>query len=188
MQQKLIILTGPTGSGKTTIAQYLKDKYNIPQVVTHTTRKPRDHEKNNVDYYFETNESFDHNHYLEKVKYAGNQYGSSFEGLKRAFIKNNIVSIVLETKGAQVYYDKLPDIVVIVYLTISNVQDLNLRLIKRGDNQERIKRRLESAEFKRDLQLPPALTNYVIKITNDDLSQTKQEIDQLIIKLMKSLS
>lgn len=184
MPQKLIVLTGPAGSGKTTIAQYLKNKYNIPQVITHTTRQPRDNEKNNIDYYFETDESFTKNHYIEQVSYAGYQYGSSFEGLERAFLKNDIVSIVLETKGAQTYYDRLPDISVVIYLTVSNLESLNLRLIKRGDNQKRIKQRLDSYEFKRDLTIPVSLQNHALHIINDDLQITKTRIDQII----KSLS
>ncbi|MGO1225179.1 MAG: guanylate kinase, partial [Leuconostoc falkenbergense] len=60
---KVFVITGATGVGKTTIARYLQETYHMPRVITHTTRKPRDCEENGGAYYFETNDSFEKNHY-----------------------------------------------------------------------------------------------------------------------------
>lgn len=49
---KLIVITGATGTGKTTVSAYLRDNYRIHRVMTHTTRPPRTGEQNGVDYYF----------------------------------------------------------------------------------------------------------------------------------------
>ena len=54
----MIILIGPSASGKTEIAQILEKKYNLKKVITHTTREKRINEKENVDYYFVSKETF----------------------------------------------------------------------------------------------------------------------------------
>lgn len=56
--QRLIIICGATGSGKTTIQNYLASKYGFERVITHTTRAPRKGEEDKKDYYFESEESF----------------------------------------------------------------------------------------------------------------------------------
>lgn len=180
MNRKVFVITGTAGTGKTTIAQYLHEQYQMPQVITHTTRAPRSGEVNNRDYYFETPASFAKNHYLEAVEYSGNQYGSSQEGLERAFAKNRFVSIVLDTKGAQTYAQVLGDEAVIIYLTVSDHTVLNERLVQRGDEQARIAKRLASADYARDLVLPAGLAGVAHVIVNDDLAQTKRVIDDLV--------
>ena len=69
--KKLIILCGASGTGKTTIQNYLLKQYGIPRVLTHTTRAKRKGEKDGVDYYFETPVSFAPKHYFESVTYDG---------------------------------------------------------------------------------------------------------------------
>lgn len=62
--QRVIVITGATGTGKTTVSQYLRDRYQVPRIITHTTRPKRPGERDRVDYYFETKESFSHNHFF----------------------------------------------------------------------------------------------------------------------------
>ena len=85
---KLIVITGATGTGKTTVSGYLRDNYRIHRVMTHTTRPARTGEKNGVDYYFETPASFATKHFIEKVTYAGYEYGSSHESLEKNWTKH----------------------------------------------------------------------------------------------------
>ena len=75
MKRKVFVLTGNTGTGKTTVANYLNEFYEMPKVITHTTRPPRDGEVDQVDYYFENDASFGDNHYLESVEYSHYRYG-----------------------------------------------------------------------------------------------------------------
>ncbi|MDB7636254.1 guanylate kinase, partial [Lactococcus garvieae] len=70
MNRKVFVLTGNTGTGKTTVANYLNEFFEMPKVITHTTRAPREGEVDQVDYYFETEASFKQNHYLESVTYS----------------------------------------------------------------------------------------------------------------------
>ena len=64
MNRKVFVLTGNTGTGKTTVANYLNEFYEMPKVITHTTRPPREGEIDQVDYYFESEQSFKENHYF----------------------------------------------------------------------------------------------------------------------------
>lgn len=180
---KVIVVFGPTGVGKTTITHYLKEKWGIPQVITHTTRAPRIGEVNGQDYYFESPESFTKNHYLEDVTYAGNHYGSSWEGLERAWQQHKIASIVLDSVGAETYMKELGDDVVLLYVTISNPKILMERLRQRGDLPAAMEKRLNSADFERDLALPDALKGKATVIKNDDWPLTKSALDRLVEKL-----
>lgn len=187
MTNKLIVITGATGTGKTTVSDYLKEKYKIVPVITHTTRPPRFNEKNGEDYYFENDQSFEDNHYLERVKYSNYQYGSSYEGLRKAWKVNPIASIVLDTQGAITYAQKLSDEVDIWFLQVSDERVLRERLIHRGDKIEAIDRRMQSPEYRRDLVVPDELIQTAHVIPSETWLETKQQVDFLVEKLQEQL-
>ncbi|MFD1430171.1 guanylate kinase [Lacticaseibacillus mingshuiensis] len=177
---KLIVITGATGTGKTTVSSYLTEQYRIRRVMTHTTRPPRPGEQNGVDYYFETPESFATKHFIEHVTYAGYEYGSSYESLNKAWAKANFCSIVLDTKGAITYAKELGDKISILYLTIKDPSILKARLLNRGDDPEMVEKRLASPEYTRDLTLPAELSDLSTVIVNDDWETAKRHIDAYI--------
>ncbi|WP_125703815.1 AAA family ATPase [Lacticaseibacillus daqingensis] len=181
--QKLIVITGATGTGKTTVSRYLREHYHIERVMTHTTRPKRPGEVDGVDYFFETPTSFATKHYIEHVTYAGYQYGSSFESLDAAWQRANFVSIVLDTKGAITYANQLGNKIAVLYLTIDDPSVLRQRLLHRGDQPEMVEARLQSPEYKRDLQLPPALAPYAHVIVNDDWAAAQAQIDAFMKQL-----
>ena len=180
MNRKVFVLTGNTGTGKTTVANYLNEFYEMPKVITHTTRPPREGEIDQIDYYFETEQSFENNHYLESVAYANYRYGSSYEGLERAWEKSPLISIVLDTAGAKTYPEKLGDAAVVIFLTVTKTDELLGRLSKRGDNLEETRRRMASEEYKRDVQLPEPLQGIAHVVVNDDWLSTKEKIDNIV--------
>ena len=180
MNRKVFVLTGNTGTGKTTVANYLNEFYEMPKVITHTTRPPREGEIDQIDYYFETEQSFENNHYLESVAYANYRYGSSYEGLERAWEKSPLISIVLDTAGAKTYSEKLGDVAVVIFLTVTKTDELLGRLSKRGDNLEETRRRMASEEYKRDVQLPEPLQGIAHVVVNDDWLSTKEKIDNIV--------
>ncbi|GMA70129.1 guanylate kinase [Leuconostoc litchii] len=185
---KVFVITGATGVGKTTIARYLQDTYRMPRVLTHTTRVPREREENGVAYYFETDSSFEENHYLERVQYAGHKYGSSYEALERAWKKNAYVTIVLDTAGAITYARELGDQAVIVFVTVTHPDMLIDRVQVRGDDPLIVKQRIDSPEFLRDVTLPRELKNVAYELANDDWAKTKVHLDLLVSDIMSGRS
>ena len=177
---KLIVITGASGSGKTTVSNYLHDNYGVLRVITHTTRPPRQGEQNKIDYYFETQASFAKNHYIESVNYAGNQYCSSREALQRAWRKRRVVSLVLDTKGAEAYVKVMPKQLIVLYVAITDAKILRARLEKRGDTPAAIEQRLQSEEAKRDLAVPAGLKGCAHVILNDSWDEAKQQVDQVL--------
>ncbi|MHC8463536.1 AAA family ATPase [Weissella tructae] len=181
MQRRVFVVTGNTGTGKTTVTKYLNEFYEMPKVITHTTRPPREGEEDGVDYYFESNDSFDRNHFLEEVSYSGYKYGSSVEGLERAWEKNQLITIVLDPMGAVTYLQDLPEgEVVVIYLDVSERADLLERLEKRGDDVEAIAQRLNSEEYQRDLMILPGLKERAHVVMNDDWDAARSEIDEIV--------
>lgn len=184
----VIVITGATGTGKTTVSSYLTEQFHIPRIITHTTRPKRPGEQEGVDYYFETPETFKQNHYLESVHYANYQYGSSLEGLARAFSKSDLVSIVLDTKGAETYVKELETRVSVLFLTVAHPLLLKERLEQRGDQLEMVKNRLASDEYRRDLTLPAGLSGIATVIQNDNWDTTKNRLDKFVAELTTTTS
>ncbi|QMU08107.1 guanylate kinase [Levilactobacillus suantsaii] len=183
MTPKVLVITGATGTGKTTVQHYLAQNYPVTRIVTHTTRPPRKGEVNGRDYYFETEASFAQKHYLESVTYAGYHYGSSREGIAAGFKRAPFPAIVLDTKGAITYAQTLGDQVVVLFLTVSDTTQLQTRLTHRGDNGAMVKKRLASPEYHRDLTMPLALRGRAIELNNDHWQQTQLKLDDLMAQL-----
>lgn len=182
-QNKVIVITGAAGTGKTTVQKFLLKEFGLKRVLTHTTRPARVNEQNGVDYYFETDDSFERNHYLERVSYSGYQYGSSTEALQQAWAQGPVATIVLETLGAITYAEKLGDQAVILFMTVRNQAQLKERMQIRGDNPKMIAKRLGSKEHARDLAMPEELKGKAIEIDNTDWSVTKQKLTELVKRL-----
>ncbi|KRM01357.1 guanylate kinase [Lentilactobacillus farraginis] len=184
MENRVFVITGAAGSGKTTIRNYLHEKYGMPRVITHTTRPPRGNETDGVDYYFENGDSFFKHHYLESVLYAGNYYGSSYEGLQSAWQKNPFACIVLDGAGAVTYKRKLGDQAVIIFLKVGDTETLKKRMQIRGDDTTMVAKRIKSREYTRDLELPEPLIGKAYQIVNTDLRQTKEQVDKIVAKYL----
>ena len=77
----MVVLSSPSGAGKTTLVKLIADKKNFIVSVSHTTRKPRENEKNEIDYFFVNKEKFEElknqNFFLEHARVFENFYGTS---------------------------------------------------------------------------------------------------------------
>ncbi|MDF7639583.1 AAA family ATPase [Lactobacillus sp. ESL0791] len=177
---KIILIAGPSGAGKTTISEYLTKTYAIPRVITHTTRPMRTGETQNKSYYFESNKSFAQLHFFEHVTYGQYQYGSSREALRKAWQKSAVVSLIVDIKGAEAYLQKLGSHVYFLYVTVSHKEELEKRLLSRGDDPKKIKERLTGSELN---VLPEQLKNRAHILLNNNWKETKSQLSQLVAAL-----
>lgn len=180
VKRKVFVIAGAAGAGKTTVANYLHDHYKMNRVVTHTTRAPRENEQDGVDYHFESPVSMNKLHLLEEVEYDHYRYGSSLEALEEGWQTDKNDVIVLDTKGAVTYHEKLGDQAVIIFLTVSDLGALANRMTKRGDDLQAIRSRLNSPEYQRDLKLPKELDGVAHVIVNDSWPQTITCLDKIV--------
>lgn len=180
MDNKVIVLCGAPGTGKTTVRNYLVEKLGYSLILTHTTRPKRAGEEDGVDYFFEDQTTFFKRHYFEYVKYDDYFYGSSKEGLDKAFEKSSLAVIILDTKGALTYLKAMPKQTEIIYLTVKDEAVQRQRMKKRGDQPALIKKRLASKEAKRD-QVMQDLP-HVWRLENDDWGQTQEKLKDLTAK------
>ena len=153
----------------------------MPRVLTHTT--PRGSEEDSIAYYFETDNSFEKNHYLERVQYAGYKYGSSYEALERAWGKS-ICNNCLGHCGAITYSQELGEQAAIIFVTVTHPDMLIDRVQVRGDDPLVVEQRIASPEFLRDVTLPKELKNVPYELANDDWAKTKVRLDLLVNDIM----
>ena len=135
----MIILIGPSASGKTSIAKELIEKHHFKKFITNTTREMRIGEVNDVDYHFISREEFlkkeKDNKLIEYTLYNGNLYGTSIEDVSDDKV------LIVDINGANKFYEKVKDKIMIFYITCS-LDIIKERMISRGDSEESIKARL----------------------------------------------
>lgn len=134
----MLVLIGPSASGKTEIAHYLIKKYNMKRVVTCTTRLKRIGEEDGVDYYFLSQEEFlsklDNNEFLEYTIYNNHYYGT----LKKEISKEKI--LIVEANGFYSLKKLIPEQITTFFLRAPTDERLN-RMIRRGDLLKNINRK-----------------------------------------------
>ena len=147
---KLIVLSGPGGVGKSTIAAYIRKHGTFWVSVSSTTRKPRTNEKNGVDYFFLSDSEFDEeisrNHFLEWAEFAGARYGTPREAVEKALTSGTNVLLEIEIEGAKQVKAHAPE-AILVFLEPPSWEELVSRLERRAtDSEQRRAERLALAQ------------------------------------------
>ncbi len=176
---KLIIVTGPSGTGKTSIASYLLRELSdwLEFSVSATTREPRQGERHGVHYYFLTVDEFkdliakDELIEWEEV-YPGKFYGTLKSEIDRIWSKGKAVLLDVDIKGALNIKDKYGNQALLIYVHPGNLETLKERLLKRGtEDEQKLKERLERAKW----ELSQALKADII-VLNDDLHDARSRV------------
>lgn len=131
---KLVIISGPSGSGKTSICKILTKNPKIKQSVSYTTRKPRDGERNGIDYCFIEKSEFEklirENKFIEYAEYCGYLYGTPVSTIKEAIDNEEILILAIDVKGALQIMDKMPE-TISIFITAPDDETVKLRLKNR---------------------------------------------------------
>ena len=145
----LLILSSPSGAGKTTITKKIQQKYQSFKIsVSCTTRSPRDNEVDGVDYYFVSKEKFEDlikkNSFYEYAKIFENYYGTLKHEVD-TIIKKNDILFDIDWQGTK-QLSKFKNLNLIkIYLTTENKEELKSRLIKRNQNSsQEVEKRYKS--------------------------------------------
>ena len=173
----IIVISGPSGVGKSTIIKHIKRDKNLYFCISSTTRKIREGEENGTDYNFVSNDKFNEmikeNKLVEHEEYGGNYYGTTYSEMNK---ENDYAVIILdlEVNGALKIMDNYKDSVGI-FIDINN-DILKERLLNRGDKDKLfIKTRLELANEQREY-----INSFKYHILNNNLDLTVKQINDII--------
>ena len=175
----MIVLSGPSASGKTEVAKRLMKDYGIKRVITTTTRPMRKGEVDGVDYYFVSKERFNEmikeGLFVEHTLYNDNLYGS----LKSEVADNKVIAI--EPNGMRAYISLHDPHIVVFYLDVCE-QVRRERMIMRGDKPESIEERLkeDKVRFNRD-NLPE------VDVIVDSQNFNQEEVTEYIYKKYRKI-
>jgi len=176
----LVILSGPSGSGKDTILRELRllDP-DIRESVSATTRSPRQNETDGLNYHFLSEEEFaekiKNGEFIEYVKYNNHYYGTLKSEVEALISGGKTAVLVIEVRGAAEVLKKFPE-AVSIFLTAPSPEALEARLRIRAQNSEAgIKKRLLIAEEEIERRF-----DYEYVVVNDVLADAVSEIYNII--------
>ncbi len=177
----MLILSSPSGAGKTTLTKKIQQKYqNFKISVSHTTRKPRANEVDGVDYHFVSHKGFEDliakDEFYEYAKIFDNYYGTSKKSVKNILEKKQNVLFDIDWQGTKQLekYDELN--LTKIFILPPNKLELEKRLSQRNqDKKENVTKRLNS--FENDIK---HWDDYDYVIVNDNLDNCFRQVEKII--------
>tara|TARA_B100001248_G_C27272135_1_gene403604 strand:- start:83 stop:667 length:585 start_codon:yes stop_codon:yes gene_type:complete len=184
----MVILSSPSGVGKTTLTKKIQQKYQSFKIsVSSTTRKPRSNEVDGVDYHFISHKRFENliinNKFYEYAKIFDNYYGTLKETVDK-LIKNNDIIFDIDWQGTK-QLSKFKNLKLVkIYLITSSKKDLKDRLISRNQNsEEEVEKRFNA--FEEDIK---HWNDYDYIIINKNLDICFKQIENIIFNHKKEIS
>ena len=178
---QIIVISAPSGAGKGTIIKKLleNNSKNRWLSVSATSRKPREGEKEGINYYYITEEEFKkrikEDYFLEYTKYAGNYYGTPREYIREKITKGIDVILEIEIEGANNIKKLIPE-ALFIFIMPPSLKELVRRLKDRGtETNEKIIKRFNAA-YKEVNEV----TKYNYVVVNDELDTAVDKIESII--------
>lgn len=176
----LVVLSGPSGSGKDTVLERLKEMGVVfDKTISATTRQMRDGEKDGVDYYFIDKATFEEKikegFFLEYTLYNNNYYGTPKSEVERHIDKGGCILLKIEVEGAGNIRKAMPE-ALSVFIIPPSMAELEKRLRGRGtETEENFKQRFDAA--KQELS---RAKEYDYIVINDDVDLCARQISQIL--------
>ncbi len=184
----IIILSSPSGAGKTTLVKKISSRKNFKISISHTTRKPRANEKNGRDYFFINNNKFKllikKRKFLEHAKVFKNYYGSLKETVVENLKKGESVIFDIDWQGTrQIINKKLKYKIITIFILPPTKKELFNRLLKRDQKDKKIASE-RMKQFKADVM---HWKDYDFTVINDKVELCYKQIINFIGKRKKGI-
>ncbi len=168
----ILIVSGPSGAGKSSLIKAAKEQIgDFYFSISTTTRKPREGEKDGVDYFFTDQESFEADikagEFLEYAQVHGNYYGTSLKPVRKALEEGKLVIFDIDVQGHAIARERMGDLITSAFVTTPTLGELERRLKSRGtDGDDIVKKRIQNALVEIEY-----ISAYDFLIVNDDFEK-----------------
>ena len=180
MEGMLVIISGPSGSGKGTVVKKLDPEKGYALSISVTTRRPRAGEVHGRDYFFHTEEEFHHmreeHELLEHALFVGNFYGTPRKYVEEQIEQGKIVVLEIEVYGALQVKEKFPS-AVLIFLIPPSLSELEARLRRRGTEDDVT----IDARLKKAMEEIPSIEKYNYLVINDNVPDAIRKIDAVVL-------
>jgi guanylate kinase len=181
--KKIIVITAPSGAGKTSITRHLLKVFPDDLVfsISATTRAPRHYEKDKQDYYFISDEDFkyniQHENFVEwEMVYEGKYYGTLKSELYRIWGDEKVPLLDVDVKGAIHVQQQYPDSSLTLFIEPPSIEELARRLQSRGtESEETLQARINKAAY--EISFKDQFNKIIV---NDTLEQACKDAEKIV--------
>ena len=177
----MIILSSPSGAGKTTLVKMLSDLDNFEISISHTTRQPRPNETHNKDYFFVSEKEFErlikNEEFLEYAKVFNNFYGTTRTPVIDKLNKGKNVLFDIDWQGADQIKNKKLDYKLLTFFILPPSKEELFERLSSRDMKDKLIAEERMKQFERDVL---HWINYDYVVINDDLKKCFSKINNLI--------
>lgn len=178
----IFLISGPSGAGKSTLLSKLLEDFKdeLYFSISHTTRKPRNGEKDGIDYHFISKDEFEkkikQDNFLEYALVHNNYYGTSINEVQKALNLGKIVVFDIDVQGFLIAREKFKDKICSVFISTKTSSELEKRLNNRNSMDANLKDRLINAE--KEIKF---LKEYDYLIINEDIAKSYTALKNIFL-------